>query len=135
MDIARTHMQTTEDSVVAVKYGTILITKKGIGIKPMLEIIDELGEHLQGACIGDRILGKASALLCVYGKVAGVYSPQATKTAIAVLIQAQIPGEADVLVPFISNKTKDGICPFEQLLIDIESPEEAYQLLKEKIGA
>ena len=133
MELTRTHIQTTEDSVVVVKNGTILTIKKGVGIKPMLEVIDELGENLQGSCVGDRILGKASALLCVYGKVAGVYSPQATKTAIAVLIQAQIPGEADELVPFITNKTKDGICPFEQLLKDIDSAEEAYRILKEKV--
>ena len=88
---------------------------------------------MQGSTVGYRLLGKASALLCVYAKVAGVYAPQATKTAIAVLIRANIPGQADEMIPYVKNKDGSDICPFEKILLEIDSPEEAYKILKEKM--
>ncbi|MFW6121114.1 MAG: DUF1893 domain-containing protein [Petrotogales bacterium] len=137
MDSAREVMHKTDVSIVVVKNGDIVAKKKGDGIKPILETVDEMGEELQGSILGDRILGKASAFLCAYAKVAGVYAPQATKTAIAVLIRAGITGQTDEIVPYVKNRTGDGLCPFEQLLTGIDSPDEAYTVLKrnfEKIG-
>jgi len=87
MDSARELLSTTDFSIVVLKNGIVATKKQGEGIKPILETVDEMGEELQGAIVGDRILGKASALLCAYAKVGGVYAPQATKTAIAVLIR------------------------------------------------
>jgi hypothetical protein len=88
---------------------------------------------MQGSTVGDRILGKASALLCAYARVAGVYAPQATKTAIAVLIRANIPGQTDELIPYIKNKDDNDVCPFEKMLSDVDSPEEAYNILKKTL--
>jgi len=118
---------------VVVKNGTLLTSKRGNGIRPILEAIDELGEKMQGSTVGDRILGKASALLCAYAKVAGVYTPQATKTAIAVLLRANIPGQTDEMIPCIKNKDGSDICPFEKMLSGVDSPEEAYNILKKTL--
>ncbi len=133
-DLAEKTLKETQSSIVVVKNNVVLLTKKGHGIKPLLETIDELKDTMQGCVVGDRVLGKASALLCVYAKVAGVYTPQATKTAIAVLIRSGIPGQSEELIPFIQNKNKDGLCPFEQLLQTIDKPEEAYTILKQKFS-
>ena len=133
MDKAREILSTTDCSIVVVKNGTILTKKQGNGIKPILEAIEELEQDMKGSTIGDRILGKASALLCVYAKASGVYSKQATKTAIAVLIRAGIPGQTDNMVPYIKNMNGDGLCPFEKMLSDTDSPEEAYRILKKNI--
>ncbi len=120
-------------SIVVIKHGKILNKKKGEGIKPILELINERGEKIKNTVIGDRILGRASAFLCRYAKVSGVYSPQATKTAIAILLLGGIPCQVDELVPYIKNRNGDGLCPFEDLLKDVEKPDGAYKLLKEKI--
>ena len=133
MDVARDIISKKNCSIVVVKDGKILTEKQGNGIKPMLDAIVQLGENMQGTVIGDRILGKASALLCVRSKVDGVYSPQATKTAIAVLIRAGIPGQTEEIIPFVKNRDGDDICPLEKMLADIDSPEEAYNILKEKV--
>ena len=95
-----------------------------------MEAIDELGQEMQGTTVGDRILGKASALLCAYSKISSVYSPQTTKTALAVLIRAGIPGQTDESIPYVKNKYGNDICPFEKMLSDVDSPEEAYKILK-----
>ena len=133
MDVTRDIISKKSCSVVVVKDGKVLAEKQGEGIRPILDAIVELGESMQGTVIGDRILGKASALLCVHSNVEGVYSPQATKTAIAVLIRAGIPGQTEEIIPYVKNRDGDDICPFEKMLVDIDSPEEAYKILKEKV--
>jgi hypothetical protein len=134
MNRAREVLLNTGCSVVVVKENTILAQKKGDGIKPMLKVIKELEQDLKGAVIGDKILGKASALLCVYSSVSGVYSLQATKTAIAVLIRAGIPGQTDEMIPYITNKSGNDMCPFEKVLLNIDFPDEAYQILKKIVS-
>jgi len=133
MEVTRDILSKTDYSIVVVKNGNVLTKKKGDGIKPILEAIDDLGEDMQGSIVGDRILGKASALLCVYSKVNGVYSLQATKTAIAVLIRAGIPGQTDEIIPYIKNRNGDDVCPFEKMLLDVDSPEEAFEILKKTV--
>jgi len=133
MDVARGVLSKTGCSIVVVKDGKVLTEKKGDGIRPILDTIVELGNKMWGTVVGDRILGKASALLCVYSRVDGVYSPQATKTAIAVLIRAGIPGQTEEIIPYVKNRDGDGVCPFEKMLADIDSSEEAYNILKEKV--
>ena len=132
MNLARMILSSEDYSIVVIRDGKILIHKKGDGIKPILKVIDELGDEMQDTLVGDRILGKASAFLCRYSKVKGVYSPQATKTAIAILIIGGIPCQVDEMIPVIKNKSGDGLCPFEKMLKNVESPEEAYRILKEK---
>ena len=133
MDMARNILSSESCSIVVIKNGNMLSKKQGAGVRPILEVIDELGETLKDTIIGDRILGKASALLCVYSKVSGVYSPQATKTGLAVLIMDGIPSQTDQLIPFIKNRNGDDICPFEKLLADIDSSSEAYDILKKNV--
>jgi len=133
MNLARTTLSSEDYSIVVIRDGKILIHKKGDGIKPILKVIDELGNEMQDTVVGDRILGKASAFLCRYSKVKGVYSPQATKTAIAILIIGGIPCQVDEMIPVIKNKAGDGLCPFEKMLKNVESPEEAYTILKQNV--
>jgi hypothetical protein len=133
MELARDVLSTDDYSIVVVSYGKIWKKKKGDGIRPILEAIDEMGEDIHGSVIGDRILGKASALLCRYAKPQGVYSPQGTKTGIALLIMGGVPCQVDELIPFIKNLSGDGLCPFEEILKDVTSPDEAYKILKEKV--
>ena len=132
MNIARKILLNGNYSIVVVKNGNILVKKKGDGIKPIIEIINEFKDEITNSIIGDKILGKASALLCVYSKVKGVYSPQATKTAIAILIKSGIPVEIDKIVPYITNKDQDGICPFEKMIMNVNSEYEAYEILNNK---
>ena len=133
LNLARETLSKTDHSVVVIKYGKIWKQKKGDGIRPLLEVIEEMGEDIYESVIGDRILGRASALLCRYSKASGVYSPQGTKTAIALLIMGSVPCQVDELIPKIMNRYQDGPCPFEEMLKDVESPDEAYSILKEKL--
>jgi hypothetical protein len=37
------------------------------------------------------------------------------------------------MIPFIQNKAGDNVCPFEKMLSDVDSPDEAYRILKDKL--
>ena len=133
MHCAQEYLQTTNTSIVAVKNTKIISEKTGDGLLPFLEIINELGETLSECVVGDKLLGKASALLCRYSRVRGVYSIQGTKTAIALLLMGSIPCQVDSMIPFIKNRAGDDICPFERLLRDVDDPKQAFDLLTEKL--
>jgi hypothetical protein len=121
------------DSIVAVRNQTVIGTKQGDGIRPFLELMNDMKDQLSECVIGDRILGKASALLCCYVHARGMYAPQGTKTAIAALVVHGIPAQVDSMVPHIMNRTGDGLCPFERLLESVDDPSEAYRLITEKL--
>ncbi len=133
MELAREVISATDFSLVVVQYGKIWRQKEGKGVKSILETIEEMGDDLNDTIIGTRFLDKASALLCRYAKVRGVYSPQATKTGIALLIMAGIPSEIDEIILDIKNIDADSLYGLERMLSDVDSPEEAYKILKEKI--
>jgi hypothetical protein len=133
MAYAQRSLKENGSSIVAVKGSKVIKEKTGSGLRPFLELISELGDQLSECVIGDRILGKASALLCRYSMIRGVYSPEGTKTAIATLIIGAIPCQVDSLIPFIKNLNGDGVCRFEQLLKDVDDPHQAYELLYEKL--
>jgi len=133
LKIAKDILSEKDISIVLVNYGKIWKEKKGMGVKPILDLIDEMGDELSEYVVGDRILGKASAFLCRYSNVKAVYSPQATKTAIAILILGGIPCQVDQMIPFIKNRDGTGLCPFEELLKDVEKPDLAYKIIKEKL--
>jgi len=133
LDLVREVISNEECSIVVVKYGKIWKKIKGEGVKPMLEVIEEMGEDIYESVIGEKILGKASALLCRCAKASGVYSPKGTKTAIALLIMGGIPCQIDQMIPFIQNENGNDICSYEKMLKDVESPDEAYKILKDKL--
>ena len=120
-------------SIIIVKNGSIILKKKENEIKTLLEAINDFQDNLKNSTIGINLLEKASALLCVYTKVAGVYSHRSTKKALAVLIRAGIPGQTDEIIikPEESNNQQDFL--YEKRLSYIDSPEFAYEILKEKI--
>ena len=133
MNLARAELSSGDYSIVVIQDEKILTQKIGDGIKPIMNVIDELGDELKDTVVGNRLLGKASAFLLRYSKVKGVYSPQATKTAIAILIIGGITCQVDELIPFIKNENYESFGKFEEMLGNVESPEEAYNILKEKI--
>lgn len=129
LKLVRDILNTSDVSVVVVKNNQVLTKKKGAGIKPIIYAIEELGENIHESILGDRILGKASSLLCRYAKIKAVYSPQATKTAIALLIKGSIPVQVDHIIPYVTNRDRSGLCPFEKMLENITEPEIAYNIL------
>ena len=124
----------SEVSLVVIKDGEILHQKTGRGIAPFIDLIQSTSGDFSDCVIGDRLLGRASAFLCRYVHAAGVYAEKATKKALAVLMVGGILGQVDTFITQVSNRSQDGLCPFERAVISTESPDEAYELIKKTLA-
>ena len=117
-------------SLVVIKEGRLLDKKRERGIKPFLKAMDELGNNIENATIGDKIVGKAIALLSVYAKIKEIYTPLLSQKAVEILKRGKIDIYADKIAPYNKNREGTEICPFEKLLIGVSSPQKAFELLQ-----
>ncbi len=131
LEIATKKLKEGKDSLVIVKDGLILLSKKGMGIRPLFDAITELGYDAKGGSIADRVIGKAAAALCIYAEVNGVYTPVLSKPAMELLIKDGIHYSMDSLVPGILNKEQRDLCPLEKITADIDGYRDIVSIVKE----
>lgn len=115
------------------KEHTLVMEKDGVvstfdqrGIKPLLKQLKQ--GNFENAFLADRIIGKAAALLYVYGKVKKVYTPTISKPAIQVFEEYGIDYTADQVIENIKNREKTGLCPMETKVLFTSDPVEAYKI-------
>ena len=117
---------------VAVK-GDMIYTSNLKGVMPILSKLIEDTSFFAGTTVGDNIIGKAAAMLLIYGKAERIYAKVLSEAAIPYLEKFNIQFSYDTLVPYIMNRNRDGMCPMEQLVSNIEVPEEAFHAICNKI--
>ncbi|WP_413854400.1 DUF1893 domain-containing protein [Candidatus Ruminimicrobium bovinum] len=96
------------------------------GIQPLLIQIKKKG--LKKAMVVDKVIGKAAALLMVYGKVKQVHTNIIAKDAIEVFEKHKVKYSYNEVVDYIQNAKQDGLCPMEQKVLNIDSPKKAYKI-------
>ncbi len=106
-------------------------TAKTSGIKPIMEFLEE--GILKNAFVVDKVIGKAAAMLMVYGQVKEIYTPLISTPALSLLQQNNIPVTYEKEVPYIINRKKDGMCIMEKAVLNCNNVKEAYHILKEKL--
>ena len=109
-----------------------IFTSHHRGVKPLLDWIDA-GTELQGGIAADKVIGKAAAFLYVLLGVSYVYAGVISKPALGVFEKYGIECEYGTLVEAIENRTKDGFCPMESAVWNVEEPEGVPKLLKAKL--
>lgn len=124
----------TNDAKCVLVNGEIVLESQLKGIAPMMLWIEEAPDHFRGACIADKVIGKAAAMLAVYGGAQEVYALMISEPASEYLKSRGISFAYEKIVPQILNRAQDGFCPMESLCLTIDAPEEAYEALKEKIA-
>ncbi len=102
------------------------------GIAPLVARV-ESQENYNGFSAADKVVGKATAFLYVLLGVKALYAPVIGRAALEVLKQNSVIVEYDDLVDNISNRSGDGICPFEESVLDVSDPETAYKIIREKM--
>ena len=100
------------------------------GIKPLLILLAEEEKALRGATVADKVVGKAAAFLFVLGEVEKLHACVLSVPAKEVLERYGIDFTYDTLTEKILNRDKTGFCPMETKVWDIDTPEEAYAVLK-----
>ncbi len=114
-----------EHSLVVIKNGHTNFYE-GRGIKPLINYLKN--NTFENAYVADKKIGKASALLIVYGHAQKVYTPLISKPAIKVFEDNNVKYSADEVVENIKNSTGTDLCPMEKKVLNIDDPEKAYNL-------
>lgn len=122
-------------NLVIVKKGKVVFETGAHGIRGFLLAIEKLGKALVGSSVADRIVGRAAAFLCAYGKVASVHAVTISEEGVQILRKNNIPYEYENLVPNILNYDRTDVCPFEKLTAGLVNPKEAYLKLKRKASS
>ena len=112
--------------------GSAVFTSKERGVKPLIAWLNSKTDF-RGFCAADKVVGKAAAFLYVLLGVNAVYAPVMSKSAYKTLSKNGIEPLCDLSVEAIRNRSNTGLCPMEKTVMDIDDPETAFLMIKNKI--
>ena len=93
----------------------------------------EQGNTPERLFAADKVVGRATAYLYVLLNIQALYAAVISEPAMAVLHAHGISVTYGTLVPNIINRKGDGICPFEEAVMDITDPQEALSAIRKKM--
>ena len=113
--------------------GSAVHTSTRRGVKPLVDFLQS-ETNFTGFFAADKVVGRATAYLYVLLDIKELYAQVISQPAAAVLADYSIDVQYDTLVPNIINRTGDGICPFEDAVMDITEPQSAYAAILQKMA-
>ena len=124
--------QESEDTLRVYSAGNLHFRSTEKGITPLLTYIQEFAPSPEGVIVFDRVVGNAAALLLRKASCKKVYSLIGSELAVETLRRLGIACSFLSVVPYISNRAGDGMCPFEKASIG-KSSEEFYKFAREAL--
>lgn len=121
-------------TLVLLKNGALVYTDSGRGIAPALKLLDEHAALLRGADVYDLIIGKAAASVFIQGSAKSVFGFTMSDSAIALLQAHGVPCAWQTRTPEIINRRGTGLCPFEQAVLDLDSPEDCLPVIRQTLA-
>lgn len=107
-------------------------TSRARGVKPIVQWYESEQDY-HGYSAADKVVGKATAFLYALLGVKAIYAHVISKSALDVLKKHNIHIEYGSLVEHIMNRKGDGICPFESTVLTVDTPDEAYRAIHNKM--
>ena len=126
-------LEKTGNSLMVYRCGDLVFQSNSKGIRPHLEAIDQLGEGLRGTIMVDKIVGRAAALLILYSGAAEAHAAVLSTQGRRAL---EMHGLSFTYAEEVEHiKMQDGriYCPFEAMVQGLTDPQEAYQVIVEKM--
>ena len=131
---AQAEIRAGRAGLLVLQDGQIVFRSDSAGIRAALQLHDRQPQLLRGACVVDRIIGRASALVFADGGAAAVYGQVMSRAAQAELQARGIACRAGELVDGIVNRQGTGMCPMEQAVLNITQPEPALAALRQTVA-
>ena len=131
-DIEKANSLLKDDKTCVLVKGDKILISNETGIKPMMKYISE-GINLNGFSVADKIVGKAVAMLFRKVGIKEVFAEVLSESALSFFNREKIKVTYNTLTEKIINRDKTGICPMEEIVLNIDDFEKGYQALKEKI--
>lgn len=128
-DSIKTLLEEYKYSCILIANEEIMMTSFDKGINPLYKYIKRNGISSNPLIMGDKIVGKAVALLAVHVGVKYIYTRVISKGAIEILNYHSIKFDYEEIVPFINNRKKDGQCPMEASLDNVIDPLEGFNII------
>ena len=131
LELAKKTLRENKYTCVLCVNGSIYTTVQR-GVRPLVQWLEskEIPKNFSAA---DKVVGKATAFLyCLLGAKA-VYANVMSQSAKVVLEAECIVVDCDQLVDHIENRAKDGICPFEAVVLRVDDPATALNAIRRKM--
>jgi len=101
---------------------------------PLFDAINTLGlQSLNDSIVVDKIVGKAAAILISYFQAKEVYCIVLSHGAKTFLEKQGMKHFSEQVIPVIKNKLGTDMCPFEKVILNVEDPQEGYEVLTKKL--
>lgn len=113
------------------KDGNVIVSDKR-GVAPMVDFLRD-GREFSGYCAADRVVGKATAMLFVKAGIKEVYAEVISESAEAFLKSHGIRCSFDKRTERIMNHAKNGPCPMESLVAEIDDVETGVVMITNKL--
>ncbi|NLT10966.1 MAG: DUF1893 domain-containing protein [Clostridiaceae bacterium] len=103
------------------------------GIAPPMYCLSNARDKMQGASVADKIIGRAVALLLIFGGVKFVYAKTISRHALDAFANSDVIVTYEEIVPYVVNRKGDGMCPMEETVLNIRDGQEAFDALQRKM--
>ena len=123
----------TQHLTCAIVKNTTIYTSTARGIQTLLTCYKE-NKIEQGSFAAYKFVGKAAAFLYVLLGVRALYADVISKPALAVLENANITVQYEMLTEAIRNRTDTGFCPMETAVWDINDASEALATVEKTLA-
>jgi iron complex outermembrane receptor protein len=104
------------------------------GVADLLFLLENEPGFLLGAFVADKVVGKGAAALMVLGGVKHVYTDVISTPALDLFKTYGVEVAFSVVTDRIVNRTKDGLCPVETLCLDLDSPADMLNEIRQFIN-
>ncbi len=132
-DKAVNMVKNQEESCLVLKDNKIISNKKGIGLEPLLELLDNEPETIKDATVVGKKIGKAAAFVLIKAGARTVYGEIMAEDALKLLNDNHIPATYKKLVKKILDKEGVDICPIEKAIEGINNIDEAIKIIRKNI--
>lgn len=132
LERARQLLEEGEYTCVLCK-GDVVYSSCERGVRPVLDWITT-GVDLKDFSAADKVVGKAAAFLFVLAGISRLHTAVISEPARDVLRKHGVDVKYDRCVPGIINRAGDGPCPMEAAVRETEDPEEAIDLIWNKLA-
>lgn len=118
-----------DSTCIILEDNQVIFTSKDSGVKPLLDFLNSHKIIKGKLTLVDKIVGKGAVCLAAKCGIEDIITPTISESALAFAKSHQLIINADKIVPYIINRTRDGRCPIESAVDNIDDIEGAYQVI------
>lgn len=125
-DYLKIFIEHPEITCFIIKEDKIIFSSSEKGVKPLLDYYNEFGVSNDPLTIVDKIIGKGAVVLSILVGAKSIITPTISEDALLLAKEYNLNVSFENIVPFIINRNKDGRCPIESSVLNINDIKDGY---------